>query len=167
MTLVALRSAFRHGRQRIFRPADGFIVGVSVLPSYRLLSSAFPLSLVLLLAAAGQPIAEECCDPASPFRLGEGYADQPATCESIGGWVERAPQVDARITMSVRGALSAVESDGALTYLVMCAEPGVRVLCVTYSTNDMQPGDVVLFAGGYARVGEKQVMLDPCLASGD
>ena len=32
------------------------------------------------------------------------------------------------ITMSVRGALSAVESDGALAYLVMCVEPGVRVI---------------------------------------
>lgn len=126
---------------------------------------ALALVPALLLAAATQPLAQECCDPAGPFRLGEGYADQPATCETIGGWVERAPQVDARITMSVRGALSAVESDGALAYLVMCAEPNVRVLCVTYSTNDMQPGDVVLFAGGYSRLGEEQVMLDPCLAS--
>lgn len=126
---------------------------------------ALALAPALLFAAAGQSFAEECCDPAGPFRLGESYADQPATCETLRGWVERAPQVDARITMSVRGALSAVESDGALAYLVMCAEPDVRVLCVTYSTNDMRPGDVVLFAGGYARVGEEQVMLDPCLAS--
>lgn len=138
-----------------------------MLPPYRPLTGAIPLSLALLLAATGQPHAQDCCDPAGPFRPGEGYADQPATCETIGGWVDRAPQVDARITMTVRGALSAVESDGALAYLVMCAEPGVRVLCVTYSTNDMRPGDVVLFAGGYARVGEKQVMLDPCLASRD
>ena len=123
------------------------------------------LALSLLLAASAVSAAQECCDPAGPFRLGEGYADQPATCETLRDWVERAPQLDARITMSVRGALSAVESDGALAYLVMCAEPDVRVLCVTYSTNDMQPGDVVLFAGGYSRVGDKQVMLDPCLAS--
>ncbi len=63
------------------------------------------------------------------------------------------------------GALSAVETDGALAYLIMCAQPGIQVMCVTYETNAMKPGDVVLFAGGYSRVGEKQVMLDPCLAS--
>jgi hypothetical protein len=130
-------------------------------PTVRVLA----LMAALLFSAARQVLAEECCDPAGPFRLGEGYADQPATCETLRGWVERAPQLDARITMSVRGALSAVESDGALAYLVMCAAPDVRVLCVTYSTNNMRPGEVVLFAGGYARVGENQVMLDPCLAS--
>ena len=131
----------------------------------RIRPSAPLLALGLLLASGAQPRAQDCCDPASPFREGEGYAEEPATCETLAGWVERAPQVNARITMSVRGALSAVESDGALAYLVMCEEPGVQVMCVTYETNGMQPGDVVLFAGGYSRVGEKQVMLDPCLAS--
>ena len=41
----------------------------------------------------------------------------------------------------------------------------MQVMCVAYSANDMRPGDVVMFGGGYSRVGEKQVMLDPCLAS--
>jgi len=41
--------------------------------------------------------------------------------------------------------------------------PGVQVM--PYSTNDLEAGDVVLFGGGCRRVGEKQIMLDPCLAS--
>lgn len=108
---------------------------------------------------------QSCCDPTGPFRPGEGYADEPATCETIGTWVDRAPQTDARITLSIVGPLSAVEFDGTLAYLVMCEQPGVQVMCVTYSTNGMQPGNVVLFGGGYKRVGDQQVMLDPCLAS--
>jgi len=121
----------------------------------------------LLLMSPAPLLAQECCDPGGPFRAGEAYADEPATCETIGDWIERAPEVDRRITLTMSGALSAVESDGVLAYLIMCPEAGVQVMCVAYSTNDMQPGDVVTFAGGYARVGEKQVMLDPCLASGD
>lgn len=120
-------------------------------------------ALFLLLPAPLR--AQDCCDPAGPFRAGEAYADQPATCETIGHWIERAPEVDARISLTVRGVLSDVQSDGALAYLIMCGEGGVQVMCVTYQTNGMQPGEAVLFAGGYARVGEKQAMLDPCLAS--
>jgi hypothetical protein len=133
----------------------------SIHARHRALVSA--LALVFLPSAPLQ--AEECCDPAGPFRPGEAYADEPATCETIGHWMERAPQVDRRITLTMRGALSAVETDGVLAYLIMCPEAGVQVMCVAYSTNGMQPGELVTFAGGYARVGEKQVMLDPCLAS--
>lgn len=127
---------------------------------------ALPRSLLLAAFAlsAGPASAQECCDPAGPFRTGEAYADEPATCGTVAGWIDRAPAYDGRITMSIRGALSAVETDGTLAYLVMCEAPGVRVLCVTYSTNGMQPGDVVLFGGGYSRVYETRVMLDPCLA---
>jgi hypothetical protein len=38
-------------------------------------------------------------------------------------------------------------------------------MCITYSTNGMEAGDRVLFAGGYNRAGEKRVVLDPCLDS--
>lgn len=126
-----------------------------------------PMLALLLVLPAAVARAQECCDPASPFRAGEGYADEPATCENLAEWAGKAPSTDARISMSIRGALSAVESDGALAYLVMCELPGFQVMCVTYSTNGMAPGDVVLFAGGYQRVGERQVMLDPCLADRD
>jgi len=121
------------------------------------------LAVPLAMSTVPAP-AQECCDPAGPFRKGEAYADEPATCETIGDWIDRVPAYDGRLTMSIRGTLSAVETDGTLAYLVMCEAPGVRVLCVTYSTNDMQPGDVVLFGGGYAPVDESRVMLDPCLA---
>ena len=126
---------------------------------------ALPFALSFLLAATALAAAQECCDPAGPFRPGEGYAEEPATCETIGEWVERAPQVEARISMTIRGELSHVETDGALAYLIMCEEGGVQVMCVTYETNGMEAGDVVLFGGGYARVGDRQVMLDPCLAN--
>jgi hypothetical protein len=136
-----------------------------MIGSTRACRRALLSALALVPLPAAQLRAEECCDPAGPFRPGEAYAEEPATCETIGDWIERAPEVDRRITLTVSGALSAVESDGVLAYLIMCPEPGVQVMCVAYSANDMRPGDVVMFGGGYSRVGEKQVMLDPCLAS--
>jgi hypothetical protein len=136
-----------------------------MIGSTRACRRALLSALALSLLPVAQLRAEECCDPAGPFRPGEAYAEEPATCETIGDWIERAPEVDRRITLTVSGALSAVESDGVLAYLIMCPEPGVQVMCVAYSANDMRPGDVVMFGGGYSRVGEKQVMLDPCLAS--
>lgn len=121
--------------------------------------------LCALTAGAASAQADDCCGPASPFRLGEAYAEQPASCETLRRWAEAAPDIEGRVTMTVRGRLAAVETDGTLAYLVMCEEPGTQVMCVTYETNGMQPGETVLFAGGYARVGETQVMLDPCLAT--
>jgi hypothetical protein len=123
------------------------------------------LALSFVISAGLQVHAETCCDPAGPFVLGEAYPEQAATCETIEYWMNRAPNVDARISLAIRGALTAVEFDGTLAYLVMCDPSAVQVMCVTYSTNGREPGDVVLFGGGYIRVGEKQIMLDPCLAS--
>jgi len=116
-----------------------------------------------LLGLSGSVWAETCCNPASPFILGEAFPEIPATCETIGGWVDRAPEIDARISFTIVGPVAEVHWDGALAYLIMCEQPGVQVMCVTYSTNGLEPGDVVMLAGGYSRVGEKQVMLDPCL----
>lgn len=39
----------------------------------------------------------------------------------------------------------------------------VQVICVTYSTNDLERGDVVLLAGGYSRIDDQEIMLDRCL----
>jgi hypothetical protein len=75
-----------------------------------------------------------------------------------------APEGDRRISLGITGALSAIEFDEALAYLVMCESSNVGVMCVTYSTNGLSPGDIVLFGGGYNRV-EAHHMLDPCLAS--
>lgn len=122
------------------------------------------LGLTACLVASAQAVAAPCCDPSSPFRAGEGYADVPASCETIEAWLDRAPEDDQRISMTIHGELAHVQTDGVLAYLVMCADDRVQVMCVTYKTNGMKPGDTVRFGGGFSRVGERQAMLDPCLA---
>jgi hypothetical protein len=123
-----------------------------------------------LIAAAGIALApaiaraEQLIDPAGPFRMGEGYADVPASCETVKHWVDHAPDTLDRVTMTITGRLVAVEWDGTLAYLIMCDEAGVQVMCVTYSKENRNVGDTVLFAGGYNRAGENRIMLDPCLA---
>lgn len=119
----------------------------------------------MLVGLASQAPAAECCDPESPFRAAEGYPDIPASCETAPHWIEHAPEPDGRITFAIRGEIVAMEWDGALAYLVMCDEAAVQVMCVTYSREGREIGETVLFAGGYMRVGERQIMLDPCLAS--
>jgi len=103
--------------------------------------------------------------PDSPFVLGEAYPETPATCVTVNDWIEKAPQVDGRVSFAIVGKLVGVGWDGALAYLVMCKEGGVQVLCVTYSKDGREVGDTVLFGGGYNRVDERRIMLDPCLAS--
>jgi hypothetical protein len=133
--------------------------------------SSTPRMLVLtspfLIFAVQSSRAQECCDPEGPFALGEQYPRTPANCENIAHWADRAPNVEARISLAISGRITAVEFDGALAYLVMCEPPGMQVMCVTYATNGLEPGDTVLFGGGYARISETKVMLDPCLASRD
>lgn len=123
------------------------------------------LMIVAVLSAAPQLRAEDCCDPQGPFALGEDYPDQPATCETIKYWADRAPDTTDRISLAIRDRLTAVQSNPVLTYLAMCESPGIQVLCVTYKPGGLAPGDVVLLAGGYSRKGDRQIVLDPCLAS--
>ena len=113
-------------------------------------------ALLLALPATAQDF-----DPDGPFRAGEGFGT-PATCDTLADWIDRAPDTGGRISMTVDGAITASDFDGALAYLVMCPAGGVQVMCVTYEPRDPSP-EIVRFAGGYARVGERQVMLDPCL----
>jgi len=103
--------------------------------------------------------------PDSPFRLGEAYPEKPATCETVAHWVDKAPQIDARVTFAIQGELVAAEWDGALAYLIMCEERGIQVMCVTYSKEGLETGDKVLFGGGYIRFDKRRIVLDPCLAS--
>ncbi|ESR25318.1 hypothetical protein [Lutibaculum baratangense] len=126
------------------------------------------LAAALACAALPAPAtAAEWQRPDSPFTLGEAYPDVPATCETAGYWIEHGPDIDARVSFAVRGPLVATEWDGALAYLVMCPEVGVQIMCVTYSREGREVGDMALFAGGYMRVDERRIMLDPCLASPD
>ncbi|HEX2115982.1 MAG TPA: hypothetical protein VHM01_16370 [Alphaproteobacteria bacterium] len=97
--------------------------------------------------------------------MGEQYPEEPATCETIAYWADRAPETTDRISLGIKDRLTAVESDSVLAYLVMCEPPGIQVICVTYSRGSLEPGDFVLFGGGYSRRGERQIVLDPCLAS--
>jgi hypothetical protein len=109
---------------------------------------------------AKDPLAER---PA--FSYGEEPARSAARCGDVRAMSAGLPPLEQRINLTVAGQLTAIQTDGALWYLVMCAPPDVRVLCVTYQSNDMKRGDPVLFRGGYSRIDEDHVALDPCLAS--
>ncbi|MFD1798061.1 hypothetical protein ACFSC1_19005 [Paracoccus aurantiacus] len=102
--------------------------------------------------------------PGSPFVIGEAFPDTPASCDSLPGWLYKAPEYDGRISMAVRGELTASESDGVLAYLFMCPAEKVQVVCITYEEHEVIAGKQVLLAGGFAGVGDGQVVLDPCLA---
>jgi hypothetical protein len=121
--------------------------------------------LAALVSSAAAKADEPWQAPDSPFVIGEGYPATPATCESVRRWIEKAPSVDGRVSFAIRGELIAAEWDGTLAYLVMCEESGVQVLCVTYGTNGQKAGDTVLFGGGYARIDERRILLDPCIAT--
>ena len=121
--------------------------------------AAFTLAIWPQAGAAQDPFG-----PLGPFRAGEAMADRAATCATLPDWIDHAPDSGDRISLTVRGRLSAVDRDDALAYLVLCAAEDVQVLCVTYETGDFQPGDGAVMAGGYIRAGDRQVMLDPCLA---
>ncbi|MER0236609.1 hypothetical protein [Fulvimarina sp. MAC8] len=126
----------------------------------------FAVFLLLVLSAAPDRAGAEApvFDPASPFRVGEGFAEVPATCDTLQGWMDRAPAYDGRYSMTITGALASSQWDGALAYLSMCDPAGPRVICVTYQPHEVDPQVSVLLAGGYQRIDEKTVLLDPCLA---
>ena len=118
------------------------------------------LRLTLLLALAAPAGATEF-DPDGPFRPGEGFG-VPATCDTLPDWIQKAPEDTGRISMTITGTIRQSHWDGALAYLIMCDPEEVQVMCVTY---EQQPASdtPVLFAGGFVRVDDRRVMLDPCL----
>lgn len=136
-----------------------------MFPSYHKAPARPAVAMSLFVGTPSIPVAESLIDPEGPFRMGEGYADRPATCETVKRWIDHAPATDDRITLTITGRLAVVEWDGTLADLVMCEEKDVQVMCVTYSKEGRHVGDTVLFAGGYARYGARRIMLDPCLAS--
>ncbi len=118
----------------------------------------------------------------SPFRLGEGFG-KPTNCSSLGNWVNKVPDDftgnssrdspgsepddglendPRRISMVIDGKIVESHWDGALAYLIMCQSGGIQVMCVTYARKRVSD-EIVMFAGGYNRYGETQVVLDPCL----
>lgn len=127
------------------------------------MKQVIPIALLGLLCASGAT-AQPAVDPASPFVIGEAFPATPASCDSLPGWLDRVPDYDGRISMAVRGELTASETDGTLAYLFMCPETQVQVVCITYEEREIIPGQQVLLAGGFAGTGDGHVVLDPCLA---
>lgn len=105
--------------------------------------------------------AEPVFDDKGPFRPGEGFGTA-ATCETLPDWIERAPDYEGRISMVIEGSIVESHWDGALAYLIMCQPEQVQVMCVTYQPKEVT-GEPILLAGGYSRVDERKVILDPCL----
>ncbi|WP_244412750.1 hypothetical protein [Ancylobacter novellus] len=125
----------------------------------------FWLVSALVLSAQSSAADSSCCDPASPFRPGEAYPETLAGCDTLRRWADAAPRTDNRITLGIKGRLTGIHTDGVMAYLLMCEPADVQVMCVTYSANDLSRGDVVVFGGGYSRLDDHHVVLDPCLAS--
>jgi hypothetical protein len=125
------------------------------------------LRLIACIAALTSPAAadEDIFANRPAFSRAEEPAVSSARCDQIRAMAEGLGQPDFRIDLSVDGHLTAVQTDGALWYLIVCNLPDVRVMCVTYQSNDMKPGDNVVIKGAYRRVDPNHALLDPCLAS--
>ncbi len=94
-------------------------------------------------------------------------AATPATCDTIAAQLPESVPRDSRVDMAIAGPVTLIRTDGAIWYVAVCADPGIRVLCVTYSANDLKLGDRAVVRGGYNRQNARHVMLDPCLASAE
>ncbi|MDO9411713.1 MAG: hypothetical protein Q7T81_03955 [Pseudolabrys sp.] len=128
------------------------------------------ITLVRLIAllcafAVANARADDLFTNRPAFSPAEVPARESARCDQIRAMAEGLGEPDERIDLSVDGPLTAVQTDGALWYLVVCNLPDVRVMCVTYQSNDMKPGDKVVIKGAYRRVDPNHALLDPCLAS--
>lgn len=117
------------------------------------------LALALIWSGAG---AEDMIANRPAFSAAEQPARASAHCDEIRTQSAEMSEPEDRIDLSMVGELTLVKTDGALWYLLMCRD--VRVLCVTYESNDMKAGDRVVMKGAYSRRDENHIMLDPCLA---
>ena len=129
------------------------------------LSSAI---IVICLAVAGlaPSIASDNIFAGRPaFSEAEQPVQMPAECSDVRRMANGIPELDYRIDLSVAGNLTAVQTDQALWYLVLCSPPDIRIMCVTYQSNGMAVGDRVIVKGGYRRLDANHVLLDPCLAN--
>jgi hypothetical protein len=122
--------------------------------------------LVALLIAGAVPAPA----PADELegRAGLAEAEMPpqrvAKCGELRSALRDLPEPERRIDLWVEGNAAGIQTDGALWYVVVCASPDIRVLCVTYEKNEMKVGDYVQARGAYSRRDEDHVLLDPCLA---
>jgi hypothetical protein len=131
---------------------------------FMLMRRILALALVCaLVPAQALGFDEDIIKNRPAFSLGDQPAVAPAQCHEIRKMSEGVPQIDGRIDFSSEGILTLVKGDGALWYLVMCSD--VRIMCVTYESNDMKVGERVIFKGGYSRLDDDHALLDPCLAN--
>jgi hypothetical protein len=127
--------------------------------------------LLISLALTGvQPAMAQSAMPDGFFEGRPAFsqpeqAGTPASCESIVAQLPDSVPRDSRVDMAIAGPVTLLQSDGAVWYVAVCSDPGVRVLCVTYGAGDLKLGDRAVLRGGYSRQNARHVMLDPCLAS--
>lgn len=96
----------------------------------------------------------------------EEMPSENATCDGLAETVAGLEVASGdRIDLWVSGPLTLIHTDDALWYLAICSEPGIRVMCVTYSDNAMKLGERVVIRGGMRILDETHIILDPCLAS--
>jgi hypothetical protein len=126
-----------------------------------------PLIAAVLASAPPQALAQS--DDIFANRPAFSRAEVPpravARCEQLRAMAEGLPETEFRIDLAVAGPLTLVKTDGALWYLVVCAD--LRVMCVTYESNDMKVGEPVTLKGAYRRLDRNHAVLDPCLAYRD
>lgn len=125
--------------------------------------------LVVLMAAiaSAQGVRGQGKLDGSPFAPAEVIPERSAQCHEIKDMIRNVPTPSGleRIDFSAVGALSLVYFDGVLAYMGICDEPDAKVLCVTYSTNDLKVGETVVVTGSYRKMAPNYVILDPCLTS--
>jgi hypothetical protein len=122
---------------------------------------------LLTLTAAITPVQAVPGQNSGSFAPAEMIPERPARCHEIEDAIRNVPPPSGldRIDFSAVGALSLVHFDGVLAYMGVCNEPDAKVLCVTYSTNDLRIGDTVIVTGSYNKMAANYVILDPCLTS--
>jgi hypothetical protein len=119
--------------------------------------------------AIGMPLssigAEDVLANRPAFSLGDQPARTIARCDEVRAMSAGLNYPGYRVDLSVIGEITSIRSDGVLWYVTMCNLPDVRLMCVTYKSNDMKVGERVNIKGGYNRVDGNHIMLDPCLAN--
>lgn len=125
-------------------------------------------SVAMLLAASVGAAQENPYPGRTGLAFPEGTPDSVATCKDLAATF-RDLEVPAheRVDLWASGPITIVDTDAVLWYVGICHEPGIRVLCVTYSDNGMQIGDLVTVRGAMLIQDARHILLDPCLASED
>lgn len=129
------------------------------------------ISLSVFISLLGSLVvnADEKLNLAMPWLApAEGTPEQTASCHDLQTIVDdfHHPEWE-RVDLWVSGPVTILDTDRVLWYVGVCDVPGVRVLCVTYSTNDIKLGDVATLRGAMRIQDPKHILLDPCLGSRD